>query len=81
MDSILTIVRWAIVLPIFLIEVALKSLAAILVFVMMIVCAIFFPIVKNLNSSSFIEKLFFYSLKWRGKGYVLTRKVYKLWTL
>lgn len=79
MDKILTIVRWAIVLPILLLENILKGITFILLVVMAIVFAIIFPLVKNLNANKFLESFYFYATTWRGKGYVLSRKVYKLW--
>lgn len=79
MDRILTIVRWAIVLPTLLLEVILKGLARVLLVAMMIVCAIIFPLIKNLNTNKFLEGFYFYATTWRGKGYAISRKVFKLW--
>ena len=79
MDRILTIVRWAIVLPTLLLEVLLKSITFILLVLVMIVCAIIYPIVRNVESGRFIEAFHFYGTVWRGKGYALSRLIFKLW--
>lgn len=76
---ILTIVRWAIVLPILLLENILKGITLILLVVMMIVCAIIYPLIRNVERGKFIEAFYFYATTWRGKGYALSRKVFKLW--
>lgn len=79
MNRVLTIVRWAIVLPILLLENILKGIAFILLAVIVVICAIIYPIIKNLNPNKFVDTIYFYATTWRGKGYVLSRKVFNLW--
>lgn len=78
MENLLTIIRWSITLPIWLLEHILKGLTFIALAFGLIVMAILFPLFRstwyNIRESFIYE----YATKWKG-NYPLTLKIFDLW--
>lgn len=78
MNELLTVVRWAITLPIWLLEFILKGLTFIVLIFALIVMAILFPLFRSTWRRTGDSRVFKYATKWRG-NYPLTKKVFSLW--
>ena len=78
MNELLTVVRWAITLPIWLLEFILKGLTFIVLMFALIVMAILFPLFRSTWRRTGDSRVFKYATKWRG-NYPLTKKVFSLW--
>lgn len=78
MEDLLTIVRWAITLPVWLLEHILKAMTLIVLVLVIIVMAILFPLFRSTWRRTGDSSVFKYATKWRG-NYPLTLKVFRLW--
>lgn len=78
MNELLTVVRWAITLPIWLLEFILKGLTFVVLIFALIVMAILFPLFRSIWRKTGQSVIFKYATKWRG-NYPLTKKVFDLW--
>lgn len=78
MENLLTIIRFGITLPIWILEIVLKGLTFIVLVFGLIVMAILFPLFRSTwynIKESFIYK---YATKWKG-NYPLTNEIFNLW--
>lgn len=78
MNELLTVVRWAITLPVWLLEFILKGLTFVVLVFALIVMAILFPLFRSTWRRTGDSRVFKYATKWRG-NYPLTKKVFSLW--
>lgn len=78
MNELLTVVRWAITLPVWLLEFILKGLTFVVLVFALIVMAILFPLFRSIWRKTGQSVIFKYATKWRG-NYPLTKKVFDLW--
>lgn len=78
MNELLTVVRWAITLPIWLLEFILKGLTFVVLIFALIVMAVLYPLFRSIWRKTGQSVIFKYATKWRG-NYPLTKKVFELW--
>ena len=78
MNELLTVVRWAITLPVWLLEHILKGLTFIVLVFGLVVMAILFPLFRSTWRRTGDSRVFKYATKWR-RDYPLTEKVFSLW--
>lgn len=78
MEDLLTIVRWAITLPVWLLEQILKAMTLIVLVLVIIVMAILFPLFRSTWRRTGDSRVFKYATEWR-ENYPLTKKVFSLW--
>lgn len=78
MENLLTVVRWAITLPVWLLEHILKGLTFIVLVFGLVVMAILFPLFRSIWCKTEQSVIFKYATKWR-EDYPLTKKVFDLW--
>ena len=78
LNSILTIVAWIVTIVTFIcLDIPLKILAIIFILLVGIVCAIIYPLTKNLSVPMWFGVVFDYSAE---PKMLIAKKVYKLWT-
>ena len=78
MEDLLTIVRWAITLPVWLLEHILKAMTLMVLVLVIIVMAVLYPLFRSIWRKTGQSAIFKYATKWRG-NYPLTKKVFDLW--
>lgn len=78
MNELLTVVRWAITLPVWLLEFILKGLTFVVLVLVIIVMAVLYPLFRSIWRKTGQSVIFKYATKWRG-NYPLTKKVFDLW--
>ena len=78
MNKLLTVVRWAITLPVWLLEFILKGLTFVVLVFALIVMAILFPLFRSTWRRMDNSSIFRYATKWQG-NYPLTKTVFELW--
>lgn len=78
MNELLTVVRWAITLPVWLLEFILKGLTFVVLVFALIVMAILFPLFRSTWRRMDNSSIFRYATKWQG-NYPFTKTVFELW--
>lgn len=78
MNKLLTVVRWAITLPVWLLEFILKGLTFVVLVFALIVMAILFPLFRSTWRRMDNSSIFRYATEWQ-ENYPLTKTVFELW--
>lgn len=78
MEDLLTIVRWAITLSVWLLEQILKAMTLIVLVLVIIVMTVLYPLFRSIWCKTGKSVIFKYATEWR-ENYPLTKKVFDLW--
>lgn len=78
MENLLTVVRWAITLPVWLLELILKAMTLIVLVLVIVVMAVLYPLFRSIWRKTGQSVIFKYATEWR-ENYPLTKKVFDLW--
>jgi len=78
MEGLLAIVRWIIVLPVWLLEHILKAMTLIILALAILVMAVLYPLFRPVWRKTGQSEIFKYATKWKG-NYPMTKKVFDLW--
>ena len=78
LNLILAVIAWIVTIVTFIcLDIPLKILAILFIFLVGIVCAIFYPLTKNFYAPMWLGTIFDYSAK---PKMLISKKVYELWT-